>query len=122
VSSSQQVTSPPRPAVRPAAGRSLVLLLVGAFMALLDTTIVNVALPSVQSGLGAAPSQLEWVVSGYMLALGLTLIPAGRIGDRIGHHRTYVAGLTLFTLASRSGSGTARCPPAWSRCRSRPDR
>ena len=99
MSTQQQVTSPARPGVRPA-GRSLALLLVGAFMALLDTTIVNVALPSVQSGLGAGPSQLEWVVSGYMLALGLTLIPAGRIGDRIGHHRMYVAGLTLFTLAS----------------------
>jgi len=109
VSSSQQVTSPPRPRVRPAAGRSLVLLLVGAFMALLDTTIVNVALPSVQSGLAAGPSQLEWVVSGYMLALGLTLIPAGRIGDRIGHHRTYVAGLTLFTLASLA-CGLAQTP------------
>jgi EmrB/QacA subfamily drug resistance transporter len=98
--STHQVSSPPRPDARPAAGRSLALLLVGAFMALLDTTIVNVALPSVQSGLGAGPSQLEWVVSGYMLALGLALIPAGRIGDRVGHHRMYVAGLTLFTLAS----------------------
>ena len=99
MSTQQQVTSPARPGVRPA-GRSLALLRVGAFMALLDTTIVNVALPSMQSGLGAGPSQLEWVVSGYLLALGLTLIPAGRIGDRIGHHRMYVAGLTLFTLAS----------------------
>ena len=78
-------------------------------MALLDTTIVNVALPSVQSGLGAGSSQLEWVVSGYMLALGLTLIPAGRIGDRIGHHRMYVAGLTLFTLASLA-CGLAQSP------------
>ena len=83
-----------------APGRSLAVLLIGAFMALLDTTIVNVALPSVQDGLGASSSQLEWVVSGYLLALGLTLIPAGRIGDRIGHHRLYVAGLTLFTIAS----------------------
>ena len=81
--STHQVSSPPRPDARSAAGRSLALLLVGAFMALLDTTIVNVALPSVQSGLGAGSSQLEWVVSGYMLALGLTLIPAGRVGDRI---------------------------------------
>ena len=91
-------TLPPGPAA--GAGRSLALLLVGAFMALLDTTIVNVALPSIQDGLGAGSSELEWVVSGYLLALGLALIPAGRIGDRIGHHRTYVAGLTLFTAAS----------------------
>jgi EmrB/QacA subfamily drug resistance transporter len=78
----------------------MALLLVGAFMALLDTTIVNVALPSVQAGLGAGPSALQWIVSGYMLTLGLTLIPAGRIGDRIGHHRMYVVGLGLFTVAS----------------------
>jgi EmrB/QacA subfamily drug resistance transporter len=98
--STEPVTPPRTQAPAPGAGRSLALLLIGAFMALLDTTIVNVALPSVQDGLGASSSQLEWVVSGYMLALGLTLIPAGRIGDRIGHHRMYVAGLALFTLAS----------------------
>jgi EmrB/QacA subfamily drug resistance transporter len=107
--STQRVGSPPRPATRPNAGRSLALLLVGAFMALLDTTIVNVALPSVQDGLGAGSSALEWVVSGYMLTLGLALIPAGRIGDRIGHHRMYVAGLTLFTLASLA-CGLAQSP------------
>ena len=88
------------PARTGAPGRSLAILLIGAFMALLDTTIVNVALPSVQEGLGASSSQLEWVVSGYLLALGLALIPAGRIGDRVGHHRLYVAGLALFTAAS----------------------
>ena len=105
----ERVRSSARSAAPPAAGRSLALLLVGAFMALLDTTIVNVALPSVQEGLGAGSSALEWVVSGYMLTLGLALIPAGRIGDRIGHHRMYVAGLTLFTLASL-GCGLAQDP------------
>jgi MFS family permease len=89
-----------RPGSPPGAARSLAVLLVGAFMALLDTTIVNVALPSVQDGLGASSSQLEWIISGYLLALGLALIPAGRIGDRIGHHKLYVAGLACFTLAS----------------------
>jgi EmrB/QacA subfamily drug resistance transporter len=107
--STESVTPPRTRTASPAAGRSLALLLVGAFMALLDTTIVNVALPSVQDGLGAGSSQLEWVVSGYMLALGLALIPAGRIGDRIGHHRMYVAGLTLFTLASLA-CGLAQSP------------
>jgi EmrB/QacA subfamily drug resistance transporter len=107
--STDQVSSPARPTTGPAAGRSLALLLVGAFMALLDTTIVNVALPSVQQGLGAGSSALEWVVSGYMLTLGLALIPAGRIGDRIGHHRMYVAGLTLFTVASLA-CGLAQSP------------
>jgi EmrB/QacA subfamily drug resistance transporter len=78
----------------------LVILLVGAFMALLDVTIVNVALPSIQHGLQAGRSTLEWVVSGYALALGLTLIPAGRIGDNIGHRWIFLIGLALFTLAS----------------------
>jgi EmrB/QacA subfamily drug resistance transporter len=105
--STEPTTVPPRAPVSP--GRRLAVLLVGAFMALLDTTIVNVALPSVQDGLGASSSQLEWVVSGYLLALGLTLIPAGRIGDRIGHHKLYVAGLSCFTVASLA-CGLARDP------------
>ncbi|HEV7653728.1 MAG TPA: MFS transporter [Mycobacteriales bacterium] len=105
--STEPVTSPRQ--VPAPAGRSLAVLLVGAFMALLDTTIVNVALPSVQQGIGASSSQLEWVVSGYLLALGLALIPAGRIGDRIGHHRLYVAGLACFTAASLA-CGLARSP------------
>ena len=108
--STESTLAPQQPAGPPGrAGRSLAVLLVGAFMALLDTTIVNVALPSVQDGLGAGPSQLEWVVSGYVLALGLGLIPAGRIGDRIGHHKLYVVGLTVFTLASLAG-GLAQSP------------
>jgi EmrB/QacA subfamily drug resistance transporter len=98
--STESIASSQRPGSPPGAARSLAVLLVGAFMALLDTTIVNVALPSVQEGLGASSSQLEWVVSGYLLALGLALIPAGRIGDRIGHHKLYLAGLACFTLAS----------------------
>ena len=107
--STESVTPPRSRAASPAAGRSLALLLVGAFMALLDTTIVNVALPSVQHGLGASSSRWSGCVSGYMLTLGLALIPAGRIGDRIGHHRMYVAGLTLFTLASLA-CGLAQSP------------
>jgi EmrB/QacA subfamily drug resistance transporter len=78
----------------------LAILLVGVFMALLDVTIVNVALPSIQHGLHTGTSTLEWVVSGYALTLGLTLIPAGRVGDNIGHRWTFLTGLALFTLAS----------------------
>jgi EmrB/QacA subfamily drug resistance transporter len=78
----------------------LAILLVGAFMALLDVTIVNVALPSIQHGIHASSSTLEWVVSGYALALGLALIPAGRIGDNIGHRKTFLTGLVIFTIAS----------------------
>ena len=76
------------------------IVLVGAFMALLDTTIVNVALPSIRTGLHASSAGLEWIVSGYALAYGLALVPGGRAGDRFGHKRLFLIGLTIFTLAS----------------------
>jgi EmrB/QacA subfamily drug resistance transporter len=82
----------------------LAILLIGAFMALLDVTIVNVALPSLQHGIHAGSSTLEWVVSGYALAFGLVLILSGRIGDNIGHRWTFLTGLTIFTMASLSCS------------------
>src|SRR5580692_6592148 len=82
------------------AWRPVAVVLVGAFMALLDTTIVTVALPTIRTGLHASPAALEWVVSAYALAYGLTLIPAGRAGDRFGHKPLFLIGLTIFTLAS----------------------
>jgi len=80
--------------------RAVAIVLVGAFMALLDTTIVNVALPSIRTGLHASPASLEWIVSGYALAYGLALVPGGRAGDRFGHKSLFLIGLTIFTLAS----------------------
>ena len=79
---------------------ALTVLLVGAFMALLDTTIVNVAIPTIRANLGASNATLSWIVSGYALAFGLALIPAGRVGDRLGHKWVFIAGLSLFTVAS----------------------
>ncbi len=76
------------------------IVLIGAFMALLDTTIVNVALPSIRTGLQASSASLEWIVSGYALAYGLALVPGGRAGDRFGHKRLFLIGLSIFTLAS----------------------
>jgi EmrB/QacA subfamily drug resistance transporter len=78
----------------------LATVMVGAFMALLDTTIVNVALPSMQHALGASDSALSWTVSGYALAFGLVLIPAGRLGDSIGRKPLYIGGLCVFLLSS----------------------
>ena len=89
--------------------RAVAIVLVGAFMALLDTTIVNVALPTIRSSLHASSASLEWIVSGYALSYGLVLIPAGRVGDRIGHKRQFIAGLALFTLASVA-CGLSRTP------------
>ncbi len=85
--------------------RPVIIVLVGAFMALLDTTIVNVALPSIRDGLHASSASLEWIVSGYALAYGLALVPGGRAGDRFGHKRLFLIGLTIFTLASVACGG-----------------
>jgi len=70
------------------------------FIALLDTSIVNVALPSIRMSLNASESTLSWIISGYALTFGLALIPAGRLGDRIGHKWVYLTGVALFTIAS----------------------
>ena len=80
--------------------RAVSIVLVGSFMAVLDTTIVNVALPSIQQGAHASSGALEWVVSGYALTFGLALVPDGQAGDRYGYKRLFLAGLSLFTLAS----------------------
>ena len=81
-------TGPDRAAAAaPAAGhgwRAVSIVLVGAFMALLDTTIVNVALPSIRTGLHASSASLEWIVAGYALAYGLALVPAGRAATGSG--------------------------------------
>jgi EmrB/QacA subfamily drug resistance transporter len=79
---------------------SLSILLLGVAMALLDTTIVNVALPTIRTSLDASEATLSWIISGYALAFGLALIPAGRIGDRFGHTWVFIVGLAGFTLAS----------------------
>lgn len=92
------------------ARRALVVVLAAMFMALLDTTIVNVALPTIRTNLHTSDSALSWIVSGYALAFGLVLIPAGRVADRVGHKWVFIVGLSLFTAASLAcgfaGSGT----------------
>jgi EmrB/QacA subfamily drug resistance transporter len=82
------------------AWRALGVLLIGMFMSLLDATIVNVALPTIRTSLNASEATLSWIISGYALAFGLALIPAGRIGDRFGHKWVFITGLSLFTVAS----------------------
>jgi EmrB/QacA subfamily drug resistance transporter len=82
------------------AWQALIVLLIGMFMSLLDATIVNVALPTIRTSLNANEATLSWIISGYALAFGLALIPAGRLGDRFGHKWVFFAGLALFTAAS----------------------
>src|SRR3954471_20645026 len=78
----------------------LPVLLAGAFMVVLDFFIVNVALPSMATDLGASESSLEWVVAGYGLTFAAFLITAGRLGDSLGRRRVYSLGLILFTVTS----------------------
>ncbi|WP_069169510.1 MFS transporter [Streptomyces griseus] len=80
--------------------RALAVCLVAGFMTLLDVSIVNVALPSIKTGLRTPESDLQWVLSGYALAFGLVLIPGGRLGDARGRRAVFMAGLALFTLSS----------------------
>ena len=80
--------------------QALAVCLVGGGMVLLDVSIVNVALPSIRSGLSASESALQWVLSGYALTFGLSLVPAGRLGDVLGRRRMFLIGLVLFTMCS----------------------
>ncbi|MEV6162644.1 MFS transporter [Streptomyces sp. NPDC052052] len=80
--------------------QALAVCLIAGFMTLLDVSIVNVALPSIREGLHTPESDLQWIISGYSLAFGLFLIPAGRLGDARGRREVFMIGLALFTLAS----------------------
>jgi EmrB/QacA subfamily drug resistance transporter len=79
---------------------ALYVLCAGVLMIVLDTTVVNVALPSIREDLGFSESSLVWVVNAYMLTFGGFLLLGGRLGDLYGHRRLFLLGLTLFTLAS----------------------
>ena len=79
---------------------ALAVLCLGVLMIVLDTTIVNVALPSIKADLGFTETSLVWVVNAYMLTFGGFLLLGGRLGDLFGHRRLFLAGITLFTLAS----------------------
>ena len=76
------------------------ILIFASFMDLLDVTIVQVALPTIREDLGATPAQLEWIVSGYMLAFAVVLVTGGRLGDILGRQRTFLIGVAGFTIAS----------------------
>ena len=79
---------------------ALIVLCVGMLMIILDSTIVNVALPSIQGDLGFSTPSLAWVVNAYLIAFGGLLLLAGRLGDLVGRRRVFLSGLALFTAAS----------------------
>src|SRR5580658_9281940 len=78
----------------------LVIACLAQFMVVLDATIVNVALPSIQRGLHFSPDNLQWVVNSYTLLFGGFLMLGGRAADLIGRQRLFIAGIVLFTVAS----------------------
>ncbi len=88
---------------------ALVVVCFGQLMIMLDSTIVNVALPFIQRDLGFSQANLTWVVNGYLIAYGSFLLLAGRIGDLIGRRKVFLAGVFLFTVAS---VGTGLAPAA----------
>ena len=78
----------------------MVVLIAANFMDLMDTTVVNVALPSIQQDLAATSGQLEWMIGAYTLGLAALLVTGGRLGDIVGIQRIFVIGISGFTLAS----------------------
>lgn len=97
--------APPGRGVR--LGAILAVSCVAQFMIVLDSTIVTVALPSMRTALRLSANQQQWVVDGYLVALGGLLLLAARIGDVVGHRRVFQFGLAVFTLASLAGGLTS---------------
>ncbi len=79
---------------------ALIVLCLGTLMIVLDSTIVNVALPSIREDLGFSPTSLAWVVNAYMLTFGGFLLLGGRLGDLYGNRRLFLCGISLFTISS----------------------
>src|SRR5690242_14721804 len=84
-------------------GLALTLICIAQFMTVLDFSIVNVALPSMQRDLGFSTQNLQWVVSAYSLILGGFLLLGGRLADLYGRRRLFIAGLLLFSISSLAG-------------------
>lgn len=80
--------------------RILSVLLIPLFLALMSVSVVNVALPAVERGIGASPADLQWVLSGYTLTFGVVLVAAGRAGDLWGRKPLFLAGIGLYVLGS----------------------
>ena len=110
-SASTRTSAPAKttPVSRPRQPVQLALILVAAFMVVLDFSIVNVALPSIERELHMPPDAVQWIVTGYAISFGGLLILGGRAADLLGRRRMFVAGLIAFSLASLAG-GLAQDP------------
>src|ERR687887_69568 len=84
-------------------GALLALVLIGQFLVVLDISVVNVALPSIQDGIGLSAVGLQWVVNGYTIAYAGFLLLGGRLADVIGQRRAFLTGLGLFVAGSLVG-------------------
>jgi EmrB/QacA subfamily drug resistance transporter len=93
-------TATPGQVADPRRWKALAVVLIASFMILLDISIVNVAIPSVQRDLGATFAEIQWVLAGYQLAYAVVLITGGRLGDIFGRKRLFIIGVSGFTLAS----------------------
>ena len=92
---------------RPFPWAGLLVLVLGAFMSILDGSIINVALPRLMSIFGVTPDEIQWVMTAYLLASGVVVPVTGYLGDRFGYKRTYIYSLAAFTV------GSALCGLAW---------
>lgn len=91
---------PPRTGEQAPGARLMVALLLPLFASLMSISSVMVALPAIEEGIGASSSDLQWVLSGYALAFGVGLVPAGRAGDLWGRRRVFLCGVAIFAMAS----------------------
>ncbi|SEG93310.1 drug resistance transporter, EmrB/QacA subfamily [Actinacidiphila yanglinensis] len=97
-------SAPPPPAASPRRWLALAALTLSVLIIGLDGTVINVALPTLSGELGASSAQLQWIGGGYLLALSVVMLPVGLLGDRYGHKRLLIGGITLFGLASLAGA------------------
>ena len=87
--------------------RTLAVVGIVALMVVLDSTVINIALPSIQADLGITDAQRQWVVTAYTIAFGGLLLLGGRIGDDAGRKRSLIAGLIGFAIASAAGGSVS---------------
>jgi EmrB/QacA subfamily drug resistance transporter len=119
MTSDTQILAPPATTAANADPRrwlTLVILLLAAFMNLLDVSIVNIAIPSIQRSLNASYADVQWALAGYTLAYALVLISGGRLGDIYGRKRLFLIGVTGFTIMSAL-CGAAQSPGMLIACR-----